>query len=59
VARNCRPRRDRRRRALVEQRITLRIARSTSLEAKRSTVRHLVERSRSRFEMSASEVAER
>ena len=39
-------------------RLTLRIPQSTSLKSKRSVVRHLVERSRSRFGVSASEVGE-
>ncbi len=39
-------------------RITLRIPQSTSLKAKRSVIRHLVESARRRFGVSACEVAE-
>lgn len=39
-------------------RLQVRIPQSTSLKAKRSVVRHLVETSRRRFGVSASEVAE-
>ena len=43
---------------VAAMRITLRIPQSNSLKAKRSVVRHLVEISRRRFGVSASEVGE-
>ena len=43
---------------VAAQQITLRIPQSDSLKAKRSVVRHLVETTRRRFGVSASEVAE-